>query len=71
MAARSIWKGSISFGLVNIPIKLYSATQERAFSFNQLDIAFNISDGARSRTGKFLMKKSKKDMKSQRIIMSS
>ena len=36
MAARSIWKGSISFGLVNIPIKLYSAAEEKAFSFNQL-----------------------------------
>ena len=36
MAARSIWKGSISFGLVNIPIKLYTATQDRVFSFNQL-----------------------------------
>jgi DNA end-binding protein Ku len=36
MAARSIWKGSISFGLVNIPIKLYSAAEEKVFSFNQL-----------------------------------
>src|ERR671930_639118 len=36
MAARSIWKGSISFGLVNIPIKLYSATENRVYSFNQL-----------------------------------
>jgi DNA end-binding protein Ku len=36
MSARSIWKGSISFGLVNIPIKLYSATEDRVFSFNQL-----------------------------------
>ncbi|MGI0029856.1 MAG: Ku protein [Nitrososphaera sp.] len=36
MAARSIWKGSISFGLVNIPIKLYSATESKEFSFNQL-----------------------------------
>ena len=36
MAARSIWKGSISFGLVNIPIKLYSAAEEKTFSFNQL-----------------------------------
>ncbi len=36
MAARSIWKGSISFGLVNIPIKLYSATEDTTFSFNQL-----------------------------------
>jgi len=37
MVARSIWKGSISFGLVNIPIKLYSATEDKVFSFNQLD----------------------------------
>lgn len=26
---RAVWKGSISFGLVNIPIKIYSATQPR------------------------------------------
>jgi DNA end-binding protein Ku len=36
VAPRSIWKGSISFGLVNIPIKLYSATEAKEFSFNQL-----------------------------------
>jgi DNA end-binding protein Ku len=36
VAARSIWKGTISFGLVNIPIKLYSAAEEKTFSFNQL-----------------------------------
>jgi len=36
MAARSIWKGSISFGLVNIPIKLYSAAEDKTYSFNQL-----------------------------------
>src|SRR5829696_5213856 len=34
---RSIWKGSISFGLVNIPVKLYTATYDKEFSFNQLD----------------------------------
>lgn len=33
---RSIWSGSISFGLVNIPIKLYSASKERKISFNLL-----------------------------------
>src|SRR5919112_666582 len=38
MSARSIWKGSISFGLVNIPIKLYTTTDKNnEFSFNQLD----------------------------------
>ena len=36
MAAKSLWKGSISFGLVNIPIKLYSASESKEFSFNQL-----------------------------------
>src|SRR5215212_9601332 len=35
---RSIWKGSISFGLVNIPIQVFSATQREEYtSFNQLD----------------------------------
>lgn len=33
---RSIWKGAISFGLVTIPVKLYSATQERDISFHQV-----------------------------------
>jgi DNA end-binding protein Ku len=37
MAARAIWKGSISFGLVNIPIQVFSATQREDYtSFNQL-----------------------------------
>jgi DNA end-binding protein Ku len=37
MAARAIWKGSLSFGLVNIPIQVFSATQREDFtSFNQL-----------------------------------
>lgn len=33
---RSMWKGSISFGLVTIPIKLYAATESRDVSFNLL-----------------------------------
>jgi DNA end-binding protein Ku len=38
MTSRSIWKGSISFGLVNIPVKLHSTTDSsKDFSFNQLD----------------------------------
>jgi DNA end-binding protein Ku len=37
MAARAIWKGSISFGLVNLPIQVFSATQREDYtSFNQL-----------------------------------
>jgi DNA end-binding protein Ku len=38
LSAKSIWKGSISFGLVNIPIKLYTTTDyNNEYSFNQLD----------------------------------
>ena len=33
---RSIWKGSISFGLVNIPVAVYPATKEEKVSFKQL-----------------------------------
>jgi DNA end-binding protein Ku len=37
MAAHAIWKGRISFGLVNIPIQVFSATQKEEYaSFNQL-----------------------------------
>jgi len=35
--ARAIWSGSISFGLVNIPIKLYTAVSRKNVSFNQID----------------------------------
>lgn len=34
---RAIWSGAISFGLVNIPIKLYSAVSRKTVHFNQLD----------------------------------
>ena len=33
---QSIWKGAISFGLVTIPVGLYSATQDKKASFKQL-----------------------------------
>ncbi len=42
---RSIWKGSVSFGLVSIGVKLYSATEEKSVSFNQV----RREDGARIR----------------------
>ncbi len=34
---RAIWSGSISFGLVNIPVKLYNAVSRKNVSFNQID----------------------------------
>ncbi|GHH53781.1 non-homologous end joining protein Ku [Streptomyces candidus] len=42
---RSIWNGSISFGLVSIPIKLFNATESHAVSFRQIHTA----DGGRIR----------------------
>ncbi len=42
---RSIWKGSISFGLVSIGVKLYTATEERDVSFHQV----RRTDGSRIR----------------------
>ena len=42
---RSIWKGAISFGLVSIPVKLYSATEERDIAFHQV----HREDGGRIR----------------------
>lgn len=38
MGTRSVWNGSISFGLVNIPIKLFTVSESnKDYSFNQLD----------------------------------
>ena len=35
--ARAIWKGTISFGLVNVPVELYPASQSQTLSFTMLD----------------------------------
>jgi DNA end-binding protein Ku len=40
---RSIWTGAISFGLVNVPVKLYSAVSKKTVRFHQL----HESDGVR------------------------
>ena len=42
---RSIWKGTVSFGLVSIGVKMYSATEEKDVSFHQV----RRSDGSRIR----------------------
>lgn len=36
MAARSMWTGSITFGLVNIPVKMYAAIREQRVAFKML-----------------------------------
>jgi DNA end-binding protein Ku len=35
--ARTIWKGSLSFGLVNVPVGLYPATAEKTIRFHQFE----------------------------------
>ncbi len=42
---RAIWSGSISFGLLNVPVKLYSAVSKKSVSFREL----RESDGSRVR----------------------
>jgi DNA end-binding protein Ku len=36
LMARAIWSGAISFGLVNVPVKLYSATSPKTVRFHQI-----------------------------------
>src|SRR5687767_3542647 len=36
MAIRSIWSGALNFGLINIPVKLYSAVNEKELPFHFL-----------------------------------
>src|SRR6266568_144503 len=35
--ARSLWKGAISFGLVNVPVELFPAEERKEFQFSMLD----------------------------------
>jgi DNA end-binding protein Ku len=38
--ARSIWSGSISFGIVNIPVKLFPAVRDKSMHFHQISEKF-------------------------------
>jgi DNA end-binding protein Ku len=40
---KSIWNGTITFGMVNVPIKLYSATESKSIHFHEV----HVTDGAR------------------------
>lgn len=37
LVARAIWTGSLGFGLVNVPVRLYGATEAREVRFHQLE----------------------------------
>ncbi len=47
--ARSLWTGSLSFGLVNVPVALYSAVRDTDLHFHQL----HVKDAARIDTRRF------------------
>jgi DNA end-binding protein Ku len=47
--ARALWNGALSFGLVNVPVALYSAVRDLDVHFNQL----HEKDGARIETRRF------------------
>jgi DNA end-binding protein Ku len=49
MAMRAIWKGAVAFGLVNVPVRLYSATGEHEVTLHQV----HKEDGGRIRYRKF------------------
>jgi DNA end-binding protein Ku len=40
---RSIWNGTLTFGLVNVPVKLYTATESKTVHFTEV----HVKDGAR------------------------
>jgi DNA end-binding protein Ku len=52
---RSIWNGTIAFSQVNVPIKLYSATESKTVSFNEL----HEKDKARIEHRRFCSKEDK------------
>jgi DNA end-binding protein Ku len=52
MAARSLWNGTVSFGLVNVPVKLYSAVEDKTVHFQQV----HVDDGARIEYRRFCSK---------------
>jgi DNA end-binding protein Ku len=60
---RAIWSGSISFGLVNIPVKLYKATDSKTVQFHQID----KKSGARVRN-KRVSEKSGREVPYDRIV---
>jgi DNA end-binding protein Ku len=52
---RALWNGSLSFGLVNVPVALYSAARDLDLHFHQL----HAKDGARIETRRFCSKEDK------------
>ena len=52
---RSIWNGTIAFGLMSVPVKLYTATESKTVSFHEV----HLDDGARIEHRRFCSKEDK------------
>ena len=61
--ARAIWSGSISFGLLNVPVKLYSAVSKQSVKFREL----REGDGSRVRH-KRVSEKDGKEVPYEKIV---
>src|SRR3954462_3030646 len=55
MAARSLWNGTLTFGLVNVPVKVYTATESKSIHFHQV----HLKDEARIEHRKICPKEDK------------
>ena len=60
---RAIWSGSVSFGLVNVPVRLFNATTDKDVHFHQLD----EKSGSRIRYRK-VSEKSGREVPDERIV---
>jgi DNA end-binding protein Ku len=55
MAARSIWNGTVAFGLMSVPVKLHTATESKTVHFREV----HLDDGARIEHRRFCSKEDK------------
>src|SRR3954468_24167727 len=53
--ARSIWNGTIAFGLMTVPVKLHTATESKTVHFHEV----HVDDGARIEHRRFCSKEDK------------
>jgi non-homologous end joining protein Ku len=58
MAPRSIWNGTITFGLVDVPVKLYTATESKGVSIHRV----HVREGARIEHRRMCSKEDKVDL---------
>ena len=61
--ARSLWNGSIAFGAVAVPVKLYSATESRTVHFHEV----HLEDGSRIEHRRFCSKEDR-EVRSDEIV---